>query len=85
MMVAQWDASRDVKYQNCPQQEMTTHLNLCGDPERTRLLNEMADKLGGWISDNYAHPELAYWIPCYIKLHGTRRFSIFHQVLPEME
>ena len=50
---------------------MTTNLNLCGDPERTRLLNEMADNLGEWINDNYAHLELEYWIPCYTKLRGT--------------
>ena len=64
---------------------MTTHLNLCGDSEHARLPNEMADKLDEWISDNYAHPELAYWNPCYIKLRGTCHISTFHQLLPEMK
>ena len=64
-MVAHWDALRDGKCLNYQQQEIINHLNLCGNPKRTRLLNEMADKLGEWLSDNYAHPELAYWIPRY--------------------
>ena len=48
------------------------------------MLNEMTDKLGEWSRNNYAHPELAYWIPRYIKLHGTHRIGTFHQRSPEM-
>ena len=83
-MVAHWDKTRDGKCPCCQRVETAHHLNLCGDPDRTRLFNEMADKLGEWLNDNYAHPELAYWIPRYIKLRGTHRLGTFHQLSPEM-
>ena len=83
-MVAHWDKTRDGKCPCCQRVETAHHLNLCGDPDRTRLFNEMADKLEEWLNDNYAHPELAYWIPRYIKLRGTHRLGTFHQLSPEM-
>ena len=44
----------------------------------------MADKLGEWLSNNYAHPGLAYWIPRYTKLRSTQCLDTFHQLSPEM-
>jgi hypothetical protein len=83
-MVAHWDKTRDGKCPCCQRVDTAHHLNLCGDPDRTRLFHEMADKLKEWLNDNYAHPELAYWIPRYIKLRGTHRLGTFHQLSPEM-
>ena len=67
-----------------PASQNCSSSNLCGDLDRTKLLNEMVDKLGEWFSNNYVHPKLAYWIPRYIKLRGTQRIGSFHQLFPEM-
>ena len=48
---------------------------MCSNPERTLLLTQMADSIGTWLRQNYAHPEIAYWLPRYIKLRGTRPFG----------
>ena len=45
----------------------------------------MADDLEKWLNDNYCHPELAYWLPHYIRLRGTRAFSDFPLLSPAMK
>ena len=72
-MVAHWDSSRDGKCPNCLQPGPASHLNMCPDADRTRLLRDMANQLGSWLEKNYAHPELLEWLPRYITLRGTRR------------
>ncbi len=74
-MVARWDTTRNDKCPDCGQWETASHLNLCPDLDRTKLLHDMANSLGEWLDNNYTHPELAYWIPSLIKLQGTRRLS----------
>ena len=83
-MVAHWDKTWDGKHPCCQRVETAHHLNLCGDPDRTQLFNEMADKLGEWLNANYAHPKLAFWIPRYIKLRSTHCLGTFHQLSPEI-
>ena len=84
-MVANWEPSRNGQCPNCRKKDTASHLNLCGDAERTRLLNTMADKLGTWLSINHAHPELEYWIPKYIKLRGIRQVSDFTGLSADMK
>ena len=72
-MVAFWDTTRDGKCPDCGQEERASHLNLCSNPERTDLLMQMADELERWLRRHYAHPDIAYWLPRYVKLRGTRR------------
>ena len=67
-MVAHWDKSRDGKCPNCGRVETAHHLNICHSQNRTDLLMDMADDLEKWMNENHSHPELAYWIPRYIKL-----------------
>ena len=74
-MVARWDSARDGLCPDCGKQERASHLCLCSNAERTLLFTQMADRIGVWLSNNFAHPELAYWIPRYIKLRGTRRLG----------
>ena len=74
-MVARWDLERDGRCPDCGAVERPSHLNVCPNPERTSLLGQMADSIGRWLRDNYAHPEIAYWLPRYIKLRGTRPLS----------
>jgi len=83
-MVAHWDSSRDGRCPNCQRPEPASHLNLCPDADRTRLLRDMANQLGSWLEKNYAHPELLEWLPRYITLRGTRQFSDFPHLSPEM-
>ena len=40
--------------------------------------------LTAWLDNNYAHPELAYWLPKYILLRGTARLTDFPQMSAEM-
>ena len=44
----------------------------------------MVTTLSAWLHNNYAHPELAYWIPKYILLRGTRQLSDFPYLSAEM-
>ena len=76
-MVCRWDATRDDRCPDCGRRETASHLNLCPDKDRTQLLADMSTKLGGWLEEHYTHPELAYWIPRYIRLRGTRRLLDF--------
>ena len=83
-MVSYWDKSRDNSCPNCGRRETASHLNLCYSTERSQLLTEMATNLEQWLLNNHTHPELAYWIPRYIKLRGTRRLSDMPFLSPEM-
>jgi hypothetical protein len=85
VMVSRWDKSRDELCPDCGKRETASHLNLCSDPERTSLLHEMVASLKKWLDNNYCHPELAYWLPNYILLRGTRRLSDFPYLSPEMK
>ena len=84
-MVCQWDKNRDEKCPDCGMKETASHLNLCSDPDRTQMLHQMVDKLQAWLDNNYTHPELAYWIPKYILLRGTRRLGDFPYLSSEMQ
>ncbi len=72
VIVSQWDKTRECKCPDCGQHEATTHLNPCANHNQTQLLHNMEDRLGDWLDDNYTHPELAYWLPCYINLHRAQ-------------
>ena len=40
--------------------------------DRTRLINDNADELPKWLYiDGRTEPQLAYWVPKYIKYRGT--------------
>ena len=45
----------------------------------------MADDLGGWLRKNFSHPEIAFWLPRYIKLRGTRRLGDMPGLSPSMK
>ena len=76
-MVRNWDPERDGKCPNCQQTENSYHLNLCDNRERTLLLYRMVNNFAKWLSSNYAHPDIAYWIPKYIKLRGIKNLGNF--------
>ena len=85
VMVSHWDKSRDGRCPDCGMRETASHLNLCSDPDRTNLLQTMVESLQEWLDNNYAHPELAYWLPKYILLRGTRTLSSFPYLSREMK
>ena len=84
-MAAHWDPTRDGRCPDCQCPEPASHLNLCENTDRVRLQQDMANRLGSWLEKNYAHPELQYWLPRYITLRGTRAFSDFPRLSPEMQ
>jgi hypothetical protein len=66
----------DEKCPNCGQKEIAEHLMLCPHQDRTRLLKEQTENLEEWLyKDDKTEPELAYWIPKYIRMRGTTKFS----------
>ncbi len=83
-MVSHWDASRDNKCPNCGQKETAAHLNVCPDVWRTKLFHDGVDKLRQWLESTYTDDELAYWIPKYIALRGTRKLSSFPFLSPAL-
>jgi len=73
-MVARWNQARDGKCPNCGKQEPVAHLK-----------NEMVAYLRKWLYNNYFYPELAYWLPKYILLRGTKKLGEFPHLSPEMK
>jgi len=66
----------DERCPNCGQREIAEHLMLCPDADRTRLLKEQVEKLQEWLlKDNNTDEELAYWIPKYLLMRGTRPWA----------
>jgi len=66
----------DEKCPNCGQRETAEHLMLCPDDDRTRLLKEQVANLQKWLEkDDNTEMELAYWIPKYILMRGTKPFA----------
>ena len=71
------------KCPNCGQREIAEHLMLCPNQDRTRLLTEQTKILEEWLyKDEKTEPELAYWIPKYIRMRGTTEFGAMGTCLP---
>ena len=84
-MVARWDSKRDGKCPDCGCRENAAHLNLCRDEGRDKLFNDMTTELQNWLYDNYAHPEIAYWLPQYIRDRGINKLSSYPHLSSEMK
>ena len=49
---------------------------MCMDKDRTRLLEEMTDRLSVWLcKGDKTDAELAYYVPKYVLVCGTTRFQ----------
>ena len=70
---------------NCGHTETTAHLCLCPSEDRTKLLVESTEELQDWlIQDNKTEGELAYWIPKYILVRGTKNMAELGCMSPQM-
>ena len=70
---------------NCGRTETAAHLCLCPDKDRTRLFLESTEELDIWMDkDNKTNDELAFWIPKYILMRGTKRMSEMGHMSSEM-
>ena len=70
---------------NCGRTETAAHLCLCPDEDRTKLFLESTDELDIWMAkDNKTNNELAFWIPKYILMRGTKRMSEMRHMSSEM-
>ena len=75
----------DEKCPNCGQREIAEHLMLCPNRDRTRLLKEQTKNLEEWLyKDEKTEPELAYWIPKYIRMRGTTQFAAMGEMSATM-
>ena len=75
----------DEKCPNCGQREIAEHLMLCPNRDRTRLLKEQTENLEEWLyKDEKTEPELAYWIPKYIRMRGTTQFAAMGEMSATM-
>jgi len=60
---------------NCDEEgEDASHLNVCSDDGRSTLFFEMVDCLEDWMHSTSTDPDLAYWIPRYLRSRNTRSF-----------
>lgn len=75
----------DNKCPNCGMVEKAEHLNRCPSEGRTQLLTEGVEALEEWMrQDGRTDSELAYYLPKYILLRGTRMFSSLGPMSVEM-
>ena len=66
------DKEADVSCPNCGCIEKSSHLCVCMDEDRTRLLVEMSQSLEAWMhKDGKTDPEVAYWVSKYIEARGS--------------
>jgi hypothetical protein len=57
----------------CPE-ERAIHLNMCPSTHRTQQFLLSVKELEEWLSKDHTHPELAFWIPLYLKARGRELF-----------
>ena len=58
---------------------------MCPSEDRTKLLIESTEKLKNWLNqDNKTERELAYWIPKYILMRGTKNMADLGCMSPQM-
>ena len=61
---------------NCGRTETAAHLCLCPDEGRTKLFLETTNDLEDWMTKHgRTDHEVAFWIPRYIKMRGTKCMS----------
>ena len=70
---------------NCGHRETATHIFLCPNKDRTRLLTDTTNDLSEWLSqDGLTNLELTYWIPKYILMQGNKAFASLGTMSPRM-
>ena len=70
---------------NCGRTETAAHLCLCPSEDRTRLFIESTEELQDWLlQDDKTGRELAYWLPKYILLRGTKNMAEMGCMSPQM-
>ena len=73
--VARMTPGYDDRCPNCLQpQERAAHLNLCPSHNRTKLFLESVEDLSKWLKQDHTHPEIAFWLPRYLKGRGRVAF-----------
>jgi hypothetical protein len=58
----------------CPE-ERASHLNLCPNADRTRQFISSVDELGAWLHKDHTHPDIAFWVPRYLKARNRVLFQ----------
>jgi hypothetical protein len=71
---------------NCGRREFASHLMLCPDTSRTKLLGKNVDNLATWMSqDDQNDPEILYWIPKYILMRRDIPLSAMGFMSPQFK
>ena len=70
---------------NCGGTETAAHLCLCPNEDRTKLFLETTDELEDWmVKHGKTNHEVAFWIPRYILMRGTKHLSEMGCMSPQM-
>ena len=68
---------------NCLQpNERAYHLNLCLNQERTRQFHESIEQFEKWLDRSHTHPDIAFWIPRYLRSRNRVPFASLHYFTP---
>jgi hypothetical protein len=66
----------DDRCPNClAPEERARHLNVCPSTHRTKQFLESVQELADWLCKETTHPEIAFWVPLYLKARGRERFE----------
>ena len=83
LQVSRMTPSEDDRCPNCLRpEERASHLNLCPHPDRTRQFMESVDELEKWMHNDHTHPELAFWIPRYLRARTRSSFENLAHLVP---
>ena len=70
---------------NCGRVETAAHLCMCPNEDRTKLFIKTTDDLEDWmVKDSKTDSELAFWIPKYIMMRGTKNLLDMGLMSPQM-
>ena len=73
----------DVGCPNCGEKETASHLCVCPNKGRTKLLTETVKELESWMGKGgETQLKLAYQIPKYIRYRGTKEFADMGRMSP---
>jgi len=70
------EGGADDRCPNClAPEERAQHLNVCPSVHRTKQFLESVKELEDWLCKDNTHPEIAFWVPLYLKARGRERFE----------
>jgi hypothetical protein len=70
------EGAADDRCPNClAPEERAIHLNICPSTHRTQQFLLSVKELEDWLCKETTHPEIAFWVPLYLKSRGRDLFQ----------